>query len=84
LVGTRGAHLQSGATQLLIHDVLEDLQAAGAAGFDFEGANIPDVAAAKLNWGGQLVPWYRVDSFTLRSLARWGWYWFRFTPVNGK
>lgn len=84
MVGTRTKHLPSGATQLLIQHVLDDLQAAGASGFDFEGANIPSVAASKMNWGGQLVPWYIVDTYTMRSLARWSWYWFQFMRRNGK
>ena len=76
--GTASDHLQSGATQLLIGTVLDDVARAGASAFDFEGANIPGVAAAKMTWGAQLVPWYVVEPFGLRGLARWGRDWLRY------
>lgn len=84
LVGTRTNHLSLGATQLLLHYVIEDLQTVGASGFDFEGANIPSVAATKMIWGGKLVPLYSIDPFTLRSLARWALYRFQNTKRTEK
>ncbi len=82
--GTKTEHLQSGATQLLQGYVLEDLQAAGATGYDFVGANIPSVAAAKATWGGHLVPFYSVEAYTLRSLAKWALNCFRFRRAGKK
>jgi hypothetical protein len=57
IVGTRTEHLKSGATQLLLDHVLTDLTGAGAKLFDFEGADIASVAAAKQDWGATLVPY---------------------------
>ncbi len=69
VAGTSKDYLQSGATQLLISYALEDLQAAGATGFDFAGASIPNIAAAKMTWGGRLLPHYTVEAYNIRSLA---------------
>lgn len=69
VAGTKRDHLSSGCTQFLISSVLEDLQMAGACGFDYAGANIPSVAAAKATWGGQLVPYYSIRQPNARALA---------------
>jgi GNAT acetyltransferase-like protein len=77
--GTAAQHIRSGATQLLIWSVLEDLHSAGARGFDFGGANIRNVAAAKMIWGGQLVPFYSLQAeYNLRTLAKWLYGWVRY------
>lgn len=71
VAGTKRDHLHSsGCTQLLISFVLDDLQTAGAQGFDYAGANIPSVAAAKAAWGGQLVPYYTIRQPNARAFAR--------------
>lgn len=70
LVGTRDRYLPSGATQFLLASVLEDLAQAGARGFDFEGANLPGVAASKATWGGRLVPFMTIEAPHLRGGAR--------------
>jgi len=70
VAGTKRNYLSSGCTQLLISFALEDLQLAGASGFDYAGANISSVAAAKATWGGQLVPYYTIRQPNLRALAR--------------
>jgi hypothetical protein len=67
LCGTRRAHLESGVTQALIQHVLSDVERSGALGFDFEGANIPNVAASKLRWGAVLVPYPVIESITIRN-----------------
>jgi hypothetical protein len=72
LAGTNG-HLQSGATELLMHFVIQDLENSGAPGLDFVGANLPGIAAAKAKWGGRLVPFYTVETFRIQELARL-WY----------
>jgi len=69
VAGTKCDYLSSGCTQLLISSVLEDLQNVGACGFDYAGANIPPVAAAKATWGGQLVPFYSIEQPNARALA---------------
>lgn len=70
LAGTSGDHLTSGATQLLISYILEDLHKAGAVLFDYCGANMKSVAASKATWGGQLQPYYAISAPNLRGLAR--------------
>lgn len=62
VAGTLGEHLNSGATQALIHFALDDLAAASANGFDFAGVNIPSVAAAKEAWGAVVTPYYTVSA----------------------
>lgn len=78
LVGTRTVYLTSGATQNLLRHVLDDLHAAGALAFDFEGANLRGVAASKATWGGTLVPFYVVEAPGLVGLARHARDWARF------
>jgi hypothetical protein len=77
LAGTSEFALSSGATQLTILAMLEDLQADGASEFDFNGANLKSVAAAKANWGGQLTPLITVEQLNLRNLARDAWRMFK-------
>lgn len=69
LAGTNG-HLQSGATELLMKFVIDDLEDNGAPGLDFVGANLPGVAAAKAKWGSRLVPFYALQTPCARELAR--------------
>ena len=70
--GTKAEYLSSGATQFLIWEVLNDLEGLGARGFDFAGANIPSVSAAKADWGGVLMPYYGISALNTRTLARLG------------
>ena len=49
---------------------MDDLAEAGATGYDFGGANLPSVAAAKAQWGGRLVPFYRIEGGRVIDLAR--------------
>jgi hypothetical protein len=68
--GTKTAYLTSGAPQLIIPFLLEDLESAGASGFDYVGANISSIASSKANWGGRLVPYYTVETPNLRGLVK--------------
>lgn len=68
--GTQRKYLSSGATQHLIAHTLADLQQAGAAGFNFCGANIQSVSPAKSCWGGRLVSHYAVEGFDRLPLRR--------------
>ena len=76
--GTQRAELASGAVPLLISFALEDLHAAGAPALDWEGANIPSIAAAKERWGGRIEPWFTVEPLTVSNLARWVYAQFRY------
>lgn len=76
--GTLRGYLSDGVNQLMYAHVLDDLTAHGASGFDFGGANIAAVAAAKATWGMPLVPYLRVSGYdlrhayrTARSIKRW-------------
>jgi hypothetical protein len=68
--GTSTAYLGSGVAQLVVQSILDDLTDAGAARFDFVGANLPSVATAKSGWGARLKPFYTVDGGRARALAR--------------
>lgn len=72
VAGTKNKFLSSGATQLLISYVLTDLARQGATGFDFVGANLPTVSAAKADWGGRLMPYYLIRPLNLRTLGSLG------------
>lgn len=70
IAATAAHHLKSGVTQLLRQHLWEDLRTLDIAGFDFCGANIPSVAAAKAEFGGVLVPYYQIEPLGWRYLAR--------------
>jgi hypothetical protein len=82
IAGTRAEHFPAGASQFLDYFSFMDLQAAGATGFDMVGANIPSIAAAKLGWGGRLMPSYTVETFSGRNLAHWVYDWYRFQRMG--
>jgi len=82
VAGTKREHLNAGSNQLIMSFVLEDLQNAGACGFDYAGANIPSVAAAKSAWGGKLVPFYSIRQPNMRALALYMRDSWRFTRRN--
>ena len=67
LQGTRRSHLSGGVAKLMYSHVLDDLAAAGASDFDYGGANINSVAAAKAAWGIPLVPYLNVGGFDARN-----------------
>lgn len=75
LAGTTQSGLSVGATQLLLDYMLSDLEASGATGLDFAGANLESVAYAKMSWGAELVSYPVVGTFgvkqTARSLRNW-------------
>lgn len=73
LTGTATTELASGATQLLVQQILVDVSGAGATAFDFEGANIPGVAESKLRWGAVLTPIIAVEQLNGRNLVRDAW-----------
>jgi hypothetical protein len=78
VAGNKQEHLFYGAAQCLRQFVFQDLEQAGASGIDLAGANIPSIAQAKTAWGGRLVPFYSVETYSARSVAKWVRDWSRF------
>lgn len=78
VLGTKTNHLTTGATQLLMHAILADLQHCGAQSLDFAGANLRTVATSKAAWGGTLVPYAYLEDYGFRQLAKWGRDWWRY------
>ena len=70
MAGTKTAQLRSGAGHLVWRFAFDDLYAQGATGVDLCGANIPPVAEFKARWGSQLVPFYNVRTYSVRTGAR--------------
>lgn len=69
LAGTRERGLSTGASQLLMHHVLMDLESQKASGIDFCGANLESVASEKKGWGATLVDYPTLTTFGFRSVA---------------
>jgi Acetyltransferase (GNAT) domain len=73
IISTRTNHLPSGVTQLLHRYVTQDLENAGAAGFDLVGADTRSIAAAKAGWGPVLFPYYYVEQYGFRRIAAYAY-----------
>lgn len=67
LAGTVDNHLHSGATQLLMTYMLDDLDQAGALGYNSCGDDVESVSYAKTMWGGRLMTQYSIRAFDLAS-----------------
>ena len=57
-------HMRSGCDQQLTAYHLADLASLGVTLYDYVGANLPGVSAAKRQWGGRLVPYYGIRRST--------------------
>jgi hypothetical protein len=68
MAGTIERYLPSGAIPLLLAHVLEDLQQAGAAGYNSCGADVESVAYAKTMWGGRLMTQYSILAYDFRPM----------------
>jgi hypothetical protein len=68
LAGTMDKHLHGGATQLLMAFMFDDLQQAGAAGYNSCGADVEPVAYAKSMWGGRLMTQFSVLAYDYRPM----------------
>ena len=68
IAGTGDRYLHSGVTQWLMSYMFEDLQQAGAGGYDWCGAGDETVALAKTAWGGRLMTEYSIEDYNLRSI----------------
>lgn len=68
--GTDREQLNSGVNQLLYDFSIQDLATYGASAFEFSGANIPSVAAAKAAWGMPLTPLLSIADPNLRTHAQ--------------
>lgn len=77
--GTHTEYLRAGVTSLMDAFSYPDLMEAGATSLDLCGANMPTIAAYKSNWGAQLMPYYSVESYSARRLAKWSRNWWRFS-----
>lgn len=82
LAGTGTEHLTAGAAQLAMDHAFRDLAAHGVTGYDFAGADYPNLARAKVQWGGRLAPYFVVEGFDSRRLAKFGRDWIRFAAAN--
>ena len=78
LGGTRTAYLGDGLNQLVETFIIGDIEAGGASGYDLCGANLPSIAATKANWGARLLPYYSIESYSVRRLAKWTLNWWRY------
>ncbi len=58
------------AMTVLIGTVFEWLSAEGKKSIDFVGANTPSIAEFKRRFGSQLIPYFRVETFS-GALTRW-------------
>lgn len=70
IAATAAEHLKSGVTQLTRAALFDDLRTLDAPAFDFCGANIPSVAAAKSEFGASLTPYYMIEPPNFRWLMR--------------
>lgn len=70
VAGTKPEYLKDGVAQYMLVASLQDLFEVGAIGFDYVGANIKTVAAAKANAGGRLVTYYSVEQRNPRYIAK--------------
>jgi len=73
VAGTGRRFYNSGATQYLTYRVINELSRTNVRYFDFCGANLSSVSAAKANWGGDLRPYYLISAPSLRTLFRLGY-----------
>ncbi|MDU4698050.1 MAG: GNAT family N-acetyltransferase [Paenibacillus sp.] len=78
VAGSKTEHLNRGVVQQSQSFALQDLSDAGFAEFDFAGANLPTVAYSKINWGGQVTPYYLVRPPGVKEIFRSGRDWLRF------
>lgn len=72
--GTSRRHLGSGAQQLMTRHTFEDLSADGFTSFDWAGVNIPSVANAKQQWGGQVMPFTSAFPRNAWDVAQLTWH----------
>lgn len=70
VAGTKPEYLSDGVAQLVLAYTLHDLHQAGATSFDYAGANIRSVAAAKANAGGRLVTYYTIEQRSPKYLVK--------------
>ncbi len=75
VAGTMAENLSAGASTFLKLHILADLEASDATGYDFCGANLQRLAAAKAEWGGELSQYFAVMPTGPVSLARDAKHW---------
>lgn len=82
VAGTRTEYLSAGVTNLMDAFTYLDLEEAGATSLDLCGANMPTIAEYKASWGARLMPYYSVESYSARRLAKWSLNWWRFLQLG--
>ncbi len=80
--GTKSEYLTSGIADLVEAVSYDGLAELDATGLDLCGANLPGVAAYKSSLGARLVPYYSIEGYSPRRLARWVHDWWRFQRAN--
>jgi hypothetical protein len=79
VAGTRQEYLNAGVTQFVDYVTMQELYEDGATSLDLAGANIRSVAIPKFRLGATLVPYYSIESYSLRRLAKWTKNWWTAT-----
>jgi hypothetical protein len=82
--GSRTAHLRSGIVFLLEQLMIKDAIEGGALAYDLAGANMRTIAASKAGWGSPVTPYYQLESYSVRRLARWARDWWHFRRPERK
>jgi len=82
--GNKKDHLTNGVNPYLMCYAMEDLSANGSKGLDLCGANIPNVAQNKMGWGADIRPYYTIDNYSMKTVAKWSRDWFRYSRLNGR
>lgn len=75
--GVKSEALRAGVNNLLCSFSFGLFAKRGCDVFDFCGADLPLVAAAKEGWGGSLVTYYALRHRSLRGVLREGYFWMK-------
>lgn len=68
--GSDSAAMKAGVVQLMYRGALDDIASVPASVFDYGGANLRTVAAAKAEWGMKLTPYIVFGEYDARHLYR--------------
>lgn len=82
VAGTRKEYLSAGVTQYIDYVTMLELHEDGATSLDLAGANIRSVAIPKFRLGATLVPYYSIESYSLKRLAKWTKNWWLATRYS--
>lgn len=82
--GTVTAYLNSGAADLIEVCSWDALHESGATAIDLCGANMASIAAYKSSFGARLVPYYSIEAYDSRRMAKWLKSWWDFRHTTGE